>query len=217
MSRENAQRPDLELKRRTQILDGAERLRRELGWRAVTIDEVARRAGLARTTVYLHFQNKADIHFALIERALCLVCRCLLRAAGEPQQGLEKVLAMSRAFARFAVEDRHHFDTCSEFMSLHTSATEPSPNEAACHFVLAQIHSCFANAIALGHRDGTVHTALGTPNEISISLWALLQGGMQLTIARSATPDIVGARQREWSEHVLLFLRHMLQGSSMVS
>ncbi|HEU5134125.1 MAG TPA: TetR/AcrR family transcriptional regulator [Steroidobacteraceae bacterium] len=217
MSRENAHHPDLELKRRTQILDGAERLRRELGWRAVTIDQVARYAGLSRTAVYLRFRNKADIHFALIERALCLVCRCLLQAAAEPQQGLEKVLAMSRAFARFAVEDRHHFDSCSEFMSLHTPGMEPSPNEAACHFVLAQIHACFANAIALGHRDGTVHTALGTPGEISISLWALLQGGMQLTIVRSAAPDVVRARQREWSEHLLRFLRHMLQGSSMVS
>jgi AcrR family transcriptional regulator len=217
MSRDNAQRLDLELKRRAMLLDVADRLRRELGWSAVTIGQVARCAGVGRTTVYLHFQDKTDIHFALIERALCLVCRYLLCAASEPQQGLEKVLAMTRAFASFAVEERHHFDACSEFMSLRTSGSEPSPNEAACHFVLVQIHSCFANAIAQGHRDGTVNPAIGTPNEISICLWALLQGGMQFTIARSATPPIVRARQQEWCEHTLCFVRHMLHGSSMVS
>ena len=217
MSRDNAQRLDLELKRRASILDAADTLRRELGWSAVTIDQVAQCAGLGRSAVYLHFRDKTDIYFALIERALRLARRRLLRAARAPQQGLEKVLAMSRAFTGFAVEERHCFDACSEFMSLRSPGSQPSPNEEACLFVLSQIHACFTIAIAQGYRDGSVNAALGTPRVISICLWALLQGGMQLTIARSATPDIVRASQLEWSEHMLGLLRHMLHGSSIVS
>jgi AcrR family transcriptional regulator len=217
MSRDYAKRVDLELKRQTVILDVADRLRRELGWSEVTVDQVARCAGLGRTTIYLQFRNKTDIHLALIERALCLVRQWLLRASREPRQGLEKVLAMSRAFAEFAIEERHHFDACSEFMSLHTSGSEPSPNEAACLAVLGQIHACFEKAIAQGYRDGSINAALGSPSVISTCVWALLQGGMQLTVARSATPETVCERQREWCEHMLGHLRHMLHGSSMVS
>jgi AcrR family transcriptional regulator len=217
MSRDYAKRVDLELKRRTAILDVADRLRRELGWNEVTIDQVARCAGLGRTAIYLQFRNKTDIHLALIERALCLVRRRLLRAAREPWQGLEKVLAMSRAFAEFAIEERHHFDACSEFMSLHTSGTEPSPHEAACLAVFGQIQACFAEAIAQGYRDGSINAALGSPSVISICIWALLQGSMQLTVARPAAPKTVGERQREWCEHMLGRLRHMLHDSSIVS
>ena len=217
MSRDHTQRLDLELKRQAALLDAADRLRRELGWSAVTIDQVARCAGLGRTAVYLQFQNKTDIHFALIERSLCLVRQWLLPATREPRQGLEKVLAMSRAFADFAIEERHHFDACSEFMSLHTSGGEFSPNEAACLAALGQIHAYFANAIAQGYRDGSINAVLGSPKVISTCVWALLQGGMQITVARPATTDVVRARQREWCEHMLRFLRHVLQGSSMVS
>ena len=217
MSRDIAERLDLELKRQAAILDVADRLCRELGWSAVTIDQVARCAGLCRTAVYLQFRNKPDIRFALIQRALCLVRQWLLRAARKPRQGLEKVLAMSGAFAEFAIEERHHFDACSEFMSLHTSGSEPSPHEAACLAEFGQIHACFADAIAQGYRDGSINAALGSPSVISTCVWALLQGGMQLTVARSATPKAVCERQREWCEHMLGHLRHMLHGSSMVS
>jgi hypothetical protein len=40
---------------------------------------------------------------------------------------------------------------------------------------------------------------------------------MQLAVSRSATPGVVRARQHAWCEHMICFLRHMLQGSSMVS
>ena len=57
-------------RRRNEIVDAAEALYAEVGWDAVTMDQVARRARLSRALVYVYFHDKADLHFALVERSL---------------------------------------------------------------------------------------------------------------------------------------------------
>ena len=49
------------------ILETAHRLLRELGYDRLTIDAVAREAGVARTTVYRRYKDKADLVSAAIE------------------------------------------------------------------------------------------------------------------------------------------------------
>lgn len=49
-----------------QILETAHRLLRELGYDRLTIDAVAREAGVARTTVYRRYRDKADLVSAAI-------------------------------------------------------------------------------------------------------------------------------------------------------
>ena len=57
-------------RRRAEIVDAAEALYAEVGWDAVTMDQVARRARLSRALVYVYFRDKSDLHLALVERAL---------------------------------------------------------------------------------------------------------------------------------------------------
>jgi AcrR family transcriptional regulator len=49
------------------ILETAHRLLRELGYDRLTIDAVAREAGVARTTVYRRYKDKADLVSAAIQ------------------------------------------------------------------------------------------------------------------------------------------------------
>jgi AcrR family transcriptional regulator len=49
------------------ILETAHRLLRELGYDRLTMDAVARAAGVARTTVYRRYRDKADLVSAAIE------------------------------------------------------------------------------------------------------------------------------------------------------
>src|SRR5690242_11162382 len=50
-----------------QILETAHRLLRELGYDRLTIDAVARETGVARTTVYRRYRDKADLVSAAIK------------------------------------------------------------------------------------------------------------------------------------------------------
>src|SRR5690606_13062826 len=57
-------------RRRAEIIDAAQDLYRELGWDAVTMDGVAKRARLSRALIYVYFKDKRDLHFAITVRAL---------------------------------------------------------------------------------------------------------------------------------------------------
>ncbi len=51
--------------RRARILEAAERLVLAYGYHRVTMDDLARAAGISRPTLYLSFRNKADIYRAI--------------------------------------------------------------------------------------------------------------------------------------------------------
>lgn len=54
--------------RADRILDAAAELMVRLGYRKVTIDDIARRAGIGKGTVYLHWRTKEQLFEALIMR-----------------------------------------------------------------------------------------------------------------------------------------------------
>ena len=50
------------------ILDAAAVLLKEVGYKKMTIDELARQAGLGKGTVYLYFESKQDVALSYIDR-----------------------------------------------------------------------------------------------------------------------------------------------------
>ncbi len=83
-------------RRRNEIIDAAEALYREVGWDAVTMDAVARRARLSRALVYVYFQDKTDLHFAIAIRAIDELTRRFAEAADGARTGAEKMLAIGQ-------------------------------------------------------------------------------------------------------------------------
>lgn len=83
---------------RAQILDAADAAFREHGYEGAAMEDIARRAGLTRKTVYNLFASKEDVAFSLIARIEAEpepLYRARL-AAGEPALAvLEKVLTDS--------------------------------------------------------------------------------------------------------------------------
>jgi AcrR family transcriptional regulator len=76
-------RKDPEADRR--ILETTHRLLRELGYDRLTMDAVAREAGVARTTVYRRYRDKADLVSAAIETLRAPVKRS---ASGDARRDL---------------------------------------------------------------------------------------------------------------------------------
>jgi AcrR family transcriptional regulator len=81
---------------RDDILDAAERLLADFGYSMVTMEEVAREAGVGRTTIYLHFKTKEEVALAVLDRVHARNVDNLRRVAaegeGEPAAQLRRVL-----------------------------------------------------------------------------------------------------------------------------
>src|SRR5262245_15248293 len=119
-------------RRRTEIVEAAEDLYRELGWDAVTMDSVAKRARLSRALVYVYFKDKQDLHFAIAIRAMETLRLRFEDAASRARTGLEKVEAMGRAYMAYGQEFPHYFDACAR-LELHSpDAADATPQERLC-------------------------------------------------------------------------------------
>nr|WP_184080339.1 TetR/AcrR family transcriptional regulator [Nocardiopsis mwathae] len=90
--------------RAERILDTAGELLVAWGYRRVTIDEVARRAGVGKGTVYLHFSTKEALFLTVLMRSQAALCATFVQAMrADPAQILPGRLA-ERGF-RAVMED----------------------------------------------------------------------------------------------------------------
>ncbi len=68
-------------RRRAEIIDAAEAVAATVGWDAMTMDQVARKARLSRALLYVYFKDKTDLLFGLCERALATLTQRFTEAA----------------------------------------------------------------------------------------------------------------------------------------
>lgn len=88
---------DRQRARRKRILEAATELFVRLGYRKTSMDEVARRAGIAKGTVYLYYRNKAELVFhaiALEERAYLRRLAPVLDPSLTPADRLRSLIAV---------------------------------------------------------------------------------------------------------------------------
>src|SRR5690606_7778981 len=100
-------------RRRIEIVEAAESLYQELGWDAVTMDSVAKKARLSRALVYVYFKDKRELLLAITERALVLLRARFEEARSRARTGLDQIEAMGRAYMAFGLEFQHYFDACA--------------------------------------------------------------------------------------------------------
>jgi AcrR family transcriptional regulator len=81
--------------RREQILDAATRAFARAGYTATGLDDVAAAAGLTRAVLYRHFDSKADLYRAVLDRA----CVRLAEATGSDDFDDNAIPALVRAAA----------------------------------------------------------------------------------------------------------------------
>ncbi len=103
------------------ILDAAEVLFRLRGFQATTIDEIAERADVSAGSVYVHFENKAGLYLALVERALTINEAAMGQVAElDLSSPLERVFAAGDAYLNF------HLEHPGAFQMIALRVLEPS-------------------------------------------------------------------------------------------
>jgi AcrR family transcriptional regulator len=84
-----------------QIIDGAREVFRAEGFGGASVDEIARRAGISKATMYRYFPDKAAIFNAYVRRELARQAEHLLAMAPEDASLEAVLLAMARGYITF--------------------------------------------------------------------------------------------------------------------
>jgi len=192
-------------RRRAEIVDAADALYAESGWDVVTMDQVARRARLSRALVYVYFNDKADLHLALVERALGVLRQRFEDARSGKACGLEEIEAVGRAYVAFSRELPHYFDACARYQTHACDEVREDeavpPNEAACMNAGHRVHETIVDSLNRGVADGSIRGNLGDPYVTALSLWAFTHGVIQIASSKGGQIEHEGVPVQQFIDH----------------
>ena len=103
------------LARREEIISAAERLFFSKGVQHTSMDDIAREAELSKGTLYLYFQGKEDLQFAIFRKGAELLTKQMLHEIKGVTTGLEKIIELGRTFIEFSVNHKNYFSLFSFF------------------------------------------------------------------------------------------------------
>lgn len=201
-------------RRRVEIIEAAEELYRELGWDAVTMESVAKRARLSRALVYVYFKDKRELHLAIATRGMEVMLRRFEEASERMKAGIDKVEAIGRSCMAFSQEFPYYFDACARLEMQSMPAEGPSPQLMQCLELGERVHQVVIDAIEFGQRDGTIRPDLGDLRITSRVLWAFTHGTTQIARTKAEPLAHAGISVPQFTEHAIVLLRRMLASHS---
>jgi AcrR family transcriptional regulator len=161
---------------RERILDAAETLMGRLGYQKMTMDDIARQAGIGRRTIYLHFPSKEETALATIDRIVERLKERLreLAASSLPWDERIRQMLLARVLFRFdSVRDYYH-SVDEIFRSLRPTYME----RRARYF--AEEAEIFAGVLGQGHKAGalTIDDPAATAATLLLATNALLPSSL---------------------------------------
>lgn len=92
-----------------QILEAGEKLFAKKGFYPTTMEEVARAAGLAKGTIYLHFDDKRNLFFSIIEKKLDILLEKIEKEMRKDEFPSQRIKLAIGIHLKFLEENRDFF------------------------------------------------------------------------------------------------------------
>ncbi len=198
-------------RRRAEILDAAEAVGAEVGWDALTMEQVARRARLSRALLYVYFKDKKELMFGVSERGLALLAERFRQAVARGRTGLEQMVGIGRAYMAFAQEFPVHFDTMARCELQPGELAELTPSEQACLASGHSVQALMVGVLQAGIADGSVRADLGDPKLVANVLWGFTHGVIQLVATKGQFLAADGVDARQLMDQALTMATHALE------
>jgi AcrR family transcriptional regulator len=190
-------------RRRAEILDATEAVAAEVGWDAMTMEQVARKARLSRALLYVYFKDKQDLLFGICERALVTLTQRFVEAVGRHKRGLDQLTGIGRAYVAFAQEFPVYFEVMAR-CELLTPEPQSNTNEGAATLRGDQCRNLMVEVVKAGIADGSIRPDVGEPHVVSNALWAFMHGVLQFASTKSNVLLHAGVTIKDLVEHALL-------------
>lgn len=87
--------------RRKDIFKAAEKLFLAMGYDDVSMNDIAREVELSKATLYLYFDNKEELFFAIVRRGNLILNSMIKKAVENAQTGIDRVSAFRMAYHEF--------------------------------------------------------------------------------------------------------------------
>jgi AcrR family transcriptional regulator len=175
-----AEEPRLDPRKRRTIdalLHAAEAVFAERPVEAITVEEIAARAGVAVGSIYNNFGSKAGLHAAVVDRALDVDREYMDRAYTPGRSPIEQLLAAGREYLRFYLD---HPDFFRMLAFPGPPGNYPAAAETAARLSrrVDEQNARMVQALERGIADGSIRPI--DPRQTATVLWASWNGVISL-------------------------------------
>lgn len=172
-------------RRRNQIIDAAEAVIERSGFRAATMDEIAREAELSKGTLYLYFSQKRDLYLAISKKGLQHLNNEFIQVMQEDVSGIDLVRKLGETFLSYTTTHPEYSKAMIYYESL-VDEDHPEVSELAkdCEEIGRKLLMYLTRAIQIGMQDGSIVQRMD-PKLLAVQIWGSMRGMMQLYQVRS--------------------------------
>ncbi len=170
---------------RTEIVDAAsEVLAESRDPKDLSLRSVARRAGIAATSVYLHFADVDELAAAVAERHFAELGRAIARAYRAQEDPVHALIAGCKAYFHFGIRHAGHYRILFEVERPDLGpgraySLERSSGQGVLQALVAGIERCQPHDLASRNDD---------PWQVALLLWTALHGMVSLRLSRPRFP-----------------------------
>lgn len=203
--------------RRETILKAAEKLYVKHGYDRLTMDKVAEEAELNKATIYLYFKNKNDLFHGLVNKGLLLLYEKVKRHVETANTGLEKIIAVAKAYREFYNEEPHYSLAINHKESKDGKTSKVNVKELPYYQKTDEtgrkIFGVVIEAFSQGKRDGSMRKDV-QPAVEAVHLWGYLTGlFMILQKKPEVIEDLLGVEKEAILKNLTAHIRHIYQSA----
>ena len=164
---------------RQEIIDAARDILAETGnLDRLSLRGVARRVGIAATSVYLHFPDAEHLAVAALEQTFAELSAATSAAAAAQADPAEALLARCRAYCQFGLDHPGHYRVMFHLdlmPSLAAGDPEQTPGQRAFLALVGAVEACLGAAAGRPRHD---------PHRLASLVWATEHGLVSARLAR---------------------------------
>lgn len=212
-------------KKENAIIDSAESIFSQVGFKNAKMEDIAAEAKITKVTLYSYFQSKENLYMAITYRALQQLNDQYYKTLDENRDmnGLEATLALEGTFMSFCENNFLYSEALLEYFSLVRSTSIGTDNakltdaarDSIYYMKLQDIHNLpfklTAKEIARGIEDGSVHPDID-PMFSTLQGWCMIIGYVKIVAASGqSTMPLFNVSLVEIKKSILKLAKSALQ------
>ncbi|MDO5835090.1 MAG: TetR/AcrR family transcriptional regulator [Methanobacterium sp.] len=219
--------------RRNDILIAAEKLFLSRGYDDVSMNDIAQEVELSKATLYLYFDNKEELFFAIVLRGNLILNSMIQGEVDGAESGIDKVSAFRRAYHEFNRDHSDYIRIYKYFQSgrfdldcmVNVEGTAKSPRKNSendafkssnvseylykIHKMRGERFSIMCNSVQVGIDDGTIRSDVN-PSEAAVLLSSISKNMSDIPQDHEKLLEKQGIHREKFVKDVEDLIRHMI-------
>lgn len=223
-------------RKREDIISTAQQLFFSKCYDDVSMNDIAKNVGMSKATLYLYFDNKDSLFFAVVLRGIKVMKSLIEKEMGSAEKGIDKIFAYRTAYFDFAVKYPDYLHIYNYFLSgrfdltrivdnlvmkdviekgrkfaMFPASMEPSDeNERKIMEIRKDILILLINSIKTGIEDGSINKKIRLM-EMAILLESLTENNLNMPPDLVKTLEIRGITSKQFFSDINSLINNLFR------